>query len=110
MEAYGLKLAIARLRECRQIVGYVHDNDGKARNITPETWRAQADHAKTLRTQRGVSPAPASAEENASPRRKTTSPRATTFSLRDMTETFLRHLVTISTRYSQNLAESYLIS
>ena len=37
MEAHGLKLALPRLREYRQIVGYVHDNDGKARKIIEDS-------------------------------------------------------------------------
>ena len=36
-EAHGLKLAIPQLRECRQIVDYVHDNDGKARKIIEDS-------------------------------------------------------------------------
>ena len=36
MEAEGLRRLLPRLRELPQIVGYVHDNDGKARNIVQQ--------------------------------------------------------------------------
>lgn len=37
MEAHGLKLAIERLKNLPQIMGYVHDNDAKARKIIEES-------------------------------------------------------------------------
>ena len=37
MEAHGLRMAIARLRNFPQITGYVHDNDGKARRIIQDS-------------------------------------------------------------------------
>ena len=37
MEAKGLSLAIDRLRQCPNIVGYVHDNDASARKMIRES-------------------------------------------------------------------------
>ena len=36
MEALALKTIVLRLQQLPQIVGYVHDNDGKARNIVQQ--------------------------------------------------------------------------
>ena len=42
MEAQGLRIAVERLRNFAQIVGYVHDNDAKATKIIQDSgWQIQ---------------------------------------------------------------------
>ena len=40
MEAAGLQALLPKLMQIQQIVGYVHDNDGKARNMIQQSgWQ-----------------------------------------------------------------------